>query len=242
MSLYTCPKFKIRIDPSSKKTQGLRQGDIVRRQYFDYPNNIYSLMIVVETGTDIITGQDNEEKRSPYFIGMLVEGNEPKNGEILDFVRVTNLFDADRSGALYLTASDSESPFMDVIDGMATENSLCYPITGDGDGDTPCLYKYACSGKEFVSPEYSKTKEDGVHRVFRITRNNTDNSSLKTIGFKQTIERQVKNPQCIVVSYKIRASKNINDVKTSFGYTDGSEIDGSEMINITTSWEYKFFD
>lgn len=121
MSLYTCPKFKIRIDPSSKKTQGLRQGDIVRRQYFDYPNNIYSLMIVVETGTDIITGQDNEEKRSPYFIGMLVEGNEPKNGEILDFVRVTNLFDADRSGALYLTASDSESPFMDVIDGMATE-------------------------------------------------------------------------------------------------------------------------
>ena len=28
-------------------------------------------------------------------------------------------------------------------------------------------------------------------------------------------------------------------VKTSFGYTDGSEIDGSEMINITTSWEYK---
>lgn len=49
MSLYTCPKFKIRIDPSSKKTQGLRQGDIVRRQYFDYPNNIYSLMIVVET-------------------------------------------------------------------------------------------------------------------------------------------------------------------------------------------------
>lgn len=121
MSLYTCPKFKIRIDPSSKKTQGLRQGDIVRRQYFDYPNNIYSLMIVVETGTDIITGQDNEEKRSPYFIGMLVDGNEPKNGEILDFVRVTNLFDADRSGALYLTASDSESPFMDVIDGMATE-------------------------------------------------------------------------------------------------------------------------
>lgn len=107
MSLYTCPKFKIRIDPSSKKTQGLRQGDIVRRQYFDYPNNIYSLMIVVETGTDIITEQDNEEKHSPYFIGMLVEGNEPKNGEILDFVRVTNLFDADRSGALYLTASDT---------------------------------------------------------------------------------------------------------------------------------------
>ena len=239
MSLYTCPKFKIRIDPSSKKTQGLRQGDIVRRQYFDYPNNRYSLMIVVETGTDIITEQDNEEKHSPYFIGMLVEGNEPKNGEILDFVRVTNLFDADRSGALYLTASDNESPFMDVIDGMATENSLCYPVTGNGDGNIPSLYKYACSGKEFVSQEYSKTKEDGVHRVFRITRNNTDNSSLKTIGFKQTIERQVGNPQCVVASYKIRASKNINDVKTSFGYTDGSEIDGSEMINITTSWEYK---
>lgn len=239
MSLYKCPKFKIRIDPSSKKTQGLKQGDIVRRQYFDYPNIIYSLMIVIETGTDIIMGGNNTEQCSPYFIGMLVEGDEPQNGEILDFVRTTNLFDADRSGALYLTASDSESPFMDVIDGMATENTLCYPVTDGGDGNIPCSYKYACIGKEFVSEEYTKTKEGDVYRVFRITRNDTENLSSKTIGFKQTIEKQVKNPECVVISYKIRASKNISEVTTSFGYTDGAETDGTDTIDITTSWQYK---
>lgn len=239
MSLYKCPKFKIRIDPDSKKTQGLQQGDIVRRQYFDYPNIIYSLMIVTETGTDIIMGENKTEQRSPYFIGMLVEGDEPKNGEILDFVRTTNLFNADRSGALYLTASDSESPFMDVIDGIATENSLCYPVTDGGDGNTPSSYKYACCGKEFVSQEYVKTKENDACRVFRITRNGTANPSSETIGFKQTIEKQVKNPQCVVISYKIRASKNIEGVITSFGYTDGTEIDGTDTIDITTSWQYK---
>lgn len=119
MSKYNYPKFKIRIDPESKKTQGLQVGDVVRRQYFDTPNLIYSLMIVLETGTDII-----HEKESHFFIGALVEGDEPQQGELLDFVRVTNLFNKERSGALYLTSSDSESPYMDIIDGMATEHSL----------------------------------------------------------------------------------------------------------------------
>lgn len=119
MSKYNYPKFKIIIDPDSKKTQGLRTGDVVRRQYFDNSNLVYSLMIVIDTGIDII-----RDKESHYFIGGLIEGDEPQKGEMLDFVRVTNLFDRGRSGALYLTASDSESPYMDVIDGIATEHSL----------------------------------------------------------------------------------------------------------------------
>lgn len=119
MSKYNYPQFKIIIDPDSKKTQGLRTGDIVRRQYFDNPNLIYSLMIVLNTGIDIIN-----DKESHYFIGGLVEGDEPKKGELLNFIRLTNLFDRDRSGSLYLTASDSQSPYMDVIDGLATEHSL----------------------------------------------------------------------------------------------------------------------
>ncbi len=94
MAVYNYSKYKIRIDPESKKIQGLRVGDIVRRQYFDYPNLIYSLMVVIETGVDIIG-----EKESSYFIGGLIEGDGPKSGELLDFVRVTNLFDPDRSGA-----------------------------------------------------------------------------------------------------------------------------------------------
>lgn len=119
MSKYNYPIYKIIVAPDSHKTQGLQTGDVVRRQYRDGNGLIYSLMIVLETGTDIING-----KESHYFTGGLVEGDVPQNGELLDFVRVTNLFNADRGGALYLTASDAASPYLDVIDGMATEHSL----------------------------------------------------------------------------------------------------------------------
>lgn len=121
MSKYNYPTYKIIVAPDSQKIQGLQTGDVVRRQYRDSNNLIYSLMIVLETGTDIING-----KESHYFIGALVEGDAPQNGELLDFVRVTNLFDTERGGALYLTASDAASPYLDVVDGMATEHSLYF--------------------------------------------------------------------------------------------------------------------
>lgn len=121
MSKYHYSKYKIIIDPESKKVQGLRPGDVVRRQYADSANLIYSLMVVLETGTDVIQGKD-----SHYFIGALVEGNEPRNGELLDFVRITNLSDRERGGAMYLTASDADSPYLNVIDGMAAERSLLF--------------------------------------------------------------------------------------------------------------------
>ena len=122
MSVYRYSKYKIRIDPDSQKTQGLQAGDIVRRQYAERERTVYSLMCVTETGTELVGDKD-----SPYFSGALLDGDEPQNGELLDFVRVTSLFDSTRSGALFLTASDDEAPYMDVIDGMAREHSLCYP-------------------------------------------------------------------------------------------------------------------
>ena len=44
MSIYKYKKYKISLQFDSKKTQGLRTGDIVRRQYFDGKKLIYSLM------------------------------------------------------------------------------------------------------------------------------------------------------------------------------------------------------
>lgn len=44
-------KYQILIAPDSKKVQGLQTGDIVRRQYFDGSNIIYSLMCVLAHGT-----------------------------------------------------------------------------------------------------------------------------------------------------------------------------------------------
>lgn len=190
MALYPYSKYKILIDPESKKTQGLRVGDVVRRQYFDNPNLIYSLMVVLETGSEIV-----REKESHYFVGALIEGDEPRNGELLDFVRITNLFDRERGGALYLTASDAEAPYMDVIDGMASEHSLCLQESS----------KRITESESFVFP----------------------------------IKEAVKHPERLVIAYKIRASKALADVPLTFGYTDGSEMDGADTIDVSTNWKYR---
>jgi hypothetical protein len=45
-------------------------------------------------------------------------GDDPEIGD--EFVRIGNTTDASRRGALYLTASDADNPYMDVINGLAT--------------------------------------------------------------------------------------------------------------------------
>ena len=72
MAVYNYSKYKNRIDSASQKTQGLQVGDVVRRQYAARNQSNYSLMVVVETGVDAIDG-----KESPYFIGALLDGDEP---------------------------------------------------------------------------------------------------------------------------------------------------------------------
>ena len=116
MSVYKYKKYKISLQSDSKKTQGLRTGDIVRRQYFDGKNLIYSLMCVLDYGIDkTVDSNTNDIVEKQYFIGALLEGDVPKTEEILDFARITNLFDINRSGAIYLTGSDDNAPYMDVI-------------------------------------------------------------------------------------------------------------------------------
>lgn len=232
MATFNYQKFKILLDPTSKKKQGLNIGDVVRRQYFDNPTLIYSLMIVTDIGVDVIG-----ENETPYFVGALIEGSAPKNGELLDFVRITNLFDDNRSGALYLTASDSEAPYLDVIDGMAVEQSLCYPYMGGGEADVVDINKYTCIGATFLKTEY-RTSDAEASRIFKITRNQipSDNNIL---GFKQSLEKCPGHPAQLIISYKIRASKTMENVSLSFGYTNGVETDGCDLINIDSDWQYK---
>lgn len=228
MAIYKYPRFKISINPQSKKKQGLQPGDIVRRQFIDESTIIYSLMIVLQTGV---------ENKSPYFIGALIEGDVPINGEILDFVRVTNLFDTNRSGAIYLTANDSEAPYVDVIDGMSFEKSLSLPFQKGGECNNPNKDKYFCIGSPYLTEEYSKFTGE-VNRVYRITKNKTTVPSGTTIGFKQSIEQPVKNPEKVIISFKIRGSKGIT-VPLTFGYTTSEETDGTDTIQVTTSWSYQ---
>lgn len=226
MSVFNYKKYRILLEADSNKVQGLHVGDIVRRQYFDGRNVIYSLMNVLEIGTDA-DGRN-------YFVGALLEGDIPEQGQLLDFARITNLFDEDRSGALYLTASDSNAPYMDVIDGIAKNQSLCWPVGVEIPDNSDPERQYILEDATIASTSYSKWL-DGNNRVFTIKKNNVSG----TVALKQDFYRFIQNPNCVLISYKIRASRNLV-ADGALQYVDGVRIDGTYRENITTDWEYKF--
>lgn len=235
MAVFSYERYKIRVAADSHKAQGLKAGDIVRRQYADRMGTVYSLMAVLDSGVDVI-----EEKESPYFIGALLEGDAPRNGELLDFVRVTSLLSPERSGALYLTASDSESPFLDVLDGMATEQSLCYPLMADGILDLPDKKKYAISGNEYVAVSYTVDSGEAL-RVVKLCRNSAALPPGEIIGLKQTLEEPVEHPQRLLISFRVRACRPLKGVPLQFGYTNGEKTDAKDTIDVGTAWEYKLW-
>ena len=227
MALNEYSRIKIRIDPGSKKRQGLHTGDVVRRQYVDGAQTFYSLMVVLATGEDSVLLPDGKEASSPYFIGALIEGDEPRDGELLDFVRLTSLTDERRSGAMYLTASDEEAPYMDVIDGMGTERSLCRPAS---------LAAFGCSDNATWSYRYLPS-EGPASRIIRITR--SADQTAASGGLEIPFRRSVSHPQRLVISFRIRASKELSAVPLRFGYADDTETDGQDIVDVTTEWQYR---
>lgn len=235
MSVYSYERYKIRIAPDAHKAQGLQPGDIVRRQYIDRNGSVYTLMAVTDTGIDVIDGKD-----SPYFVGALLDGDVPRSGELLDFVRITSLLNPQRSGALYLTASDSEAPYLDVIDGMATEQSLCYPNMEGGMVNIPDKTKYTCFGSKYLSVNYKQGEADAL-RIFRMCRNKTALPVTDRFGLKQTIEEAVEHPERLLVSFRIQASKPLSSVPIRFGYTNGEKEDATGTLDIGTGREYRLW-
>lgn len=225
MSLINYSKYKISIDPGSKKIQGLQPGDIVRRQYFDGKNLIYTLMAVLETGTDDVIDDNKNKAESPYFIGALLDGDIPSSDQVLDFVRMTSLYDKDRSGALYLTASDSEAPYMSVIDKMGYEKTIRMPYEPNDkmDIDNPDQYT-----------SYVKYK-DGVYNVFTLS----DSQGIIKFSFTDNL----KIGERILISFKAR--NPIDSANTclksdfSFGYADNSGYDAQWQDDIYgEEWKY----
>lgn len=236
MSIYNYKKYKISLQHDSKKTQGLRTGDIVRRQYFDGTNLIYSLMCVLSYGKEeVVDTNSNEIVERAYFIGALLEGDVPKSEEILDFARVTNLFDTSRSGALYLTGSDEQAPYMDVIDGIGRNSSLCWPENIATVDYADAESQYVVSGLDAVSAEYISSIEDN-YRIVHIKRNNAVYYNF--IGIQQDFYKYVQNPNRVLVSYKIKGTRAMT-CKMSLGYQDGTRIDGEDNVAVTTDWQYK---
>lgn len=232
MALQSYKKYKISLNPDSKKVQGIVAGDIVRRQYFDGAGNVYSLMVALSSGTDEISDASGTKKKYPYFIGGLLEGNIPQKGELLDFFRITNLFDSERSGALYMTASDDDAPYLDVIDGMGNEKSLCWPVSV-GNNDSVTQYNTQGSQSSF---EYIKSV-DTYNRVCHITM--TSGISSFT-GISQDFYQYVKSPERVVVSFKAKASRSLV-ISAVLQYTDGARTDGSSDVQLTTEWGYHVY-
>lgn len=230
MAAYNYPKFKIRIAPDSQKRQGLRTGDIVRRQYADGETTRYSLMVVLDTGIEAVLSADGKELLSPYFIGALIEGDEPRDGELLDFVRMTSLSDEDRSGALYLTSSDAEAPYLDVIDGMASERSLCRP-----DSIGPAGYTFM--GREQLDAAYISS-EEGYSRICTLQRNAVP--GFEASGLRQTLPT-LEHPQRIVISFWAKTNSPLTQVPLVVGYADGSETDGEASFDVDTEWNFHLF-
>lgn len=236
MPKYNYNRYKIRIAPDSEKRQGLSQGDIVRRQYADKNRTFYSLMVVLETGEERIKTPEGISL-SPYFVGALLDGDEPRDGELLDFVRVSNLYDEERSGALYLTSSDSQAPYMDAIDGVGTASSLCRPSAGGGNEDAGDPERYGCTGA-YLTCEY-RSEEDGIRRIFRMIRNAAAEQPGTKAGLVQNLTTKISHPQRVVISYRIRASKPLAEVPLVLEYTDGGNTDGQDTIDVSTQWQYK---
>lgn len=235
MALFNYKKYKVSLRHDTKKTQGLKTGDIVRRQYFDGKNLIYSLMCVLSYGTEETVDEETQEiVERNYFIGALLEGDVPSSDQLLDFARITNLFDTDRSGALYLTASDQESPYMDVIDGIGKNKSLCWPedISTDYE-DSKSQYVGINKGKAFY--EY-KESEQGHNRILKMGVSVTE--SNVPVGISQDFYEYVANPNRVVISYKIKGSSE-QTWKASLGYANNEHTDAEFDVPITTEWQYK---
>lgn len=248
-------KYQILISPDSNKVQGLQMGDIVRRQYFDGANTIYSLMCVLETGTvkkqileakrdslgqpildsngSVIT--ENVEKDVPYFIGALLDGMPPQSGELLDFARITSLFNIDRSGALYLTASDSKAPYMDVIDGLGRNKSLSWPegiSTADfEDASVQYVVRGNASSQSYVHIGESE------NRILKVTKTTSRNTNY--CGLSQEFYELIASQKKVLISYKIRANKSF-DLNAALKYANDVECDAEWTESVNTNWQYKF--
>ena len=238
MSVFNYKTYKISLRYDSKKVQGLQTGDIVRRQYFDGQHLVYSLMCVLDYGVEDVLDENDTLRQRSYFIGALLEGDEPKTSELLDFARITNLFDLDRSGALYLTSSDSQAPYMDIIDGIGRNKSLCWPENIANTESVDPTSQYVVCGGDCVIYDY--TRHDGEHsRICHIQRTVADIAEGAFIGLKQDFYQYVANPNRVLVSYKVKSSEPLN-LTASLGYIDDARIDGVVDVSVTQDWQYKF--
>jgi len=90
---------------------GFVRGDVIRSQKFDGSNVFQSNMIVCSRSD------------SGSIIAALEDQSTPPSAS-MDFVRIGHTFDEDRDAAIYLTAEDTNAPYIDVIDGVDSHTAF----------------------------------------------------------------------------------------------------------------------
>ena len=235
MAVFNYRKFKVLINADSPKVQGLRTGDIVRRLYFDGNSVVYTLMCVLNYGVEAIVDSVTERvSNRPYFIGALLEGDAPEDGQILDFIRVTNIFDSDRGGALYLNSLGQHHSYADVIGDIGRTCSMCWPTgMAVGPGLDPSR-QYVPNNN--TNAEYIAAF-DSNRRVCHIIGTRTSDPQGSTVGIRQEFYQNVAEGDKVIISYKVKAGREIEALATfsSFGAVGEPP---SESFTVSDEWTY----
>jgi len=220
MALITSDRFKIAIGPDSNKVQGLHVGDVVLRKYYNNTTQFYSLLIVDEIGTNPTEGD--------FFIGKLIDGMEPgaTGTELLDFVRVTSVMDTDRMGALYMTGSESNAPFLDVVDNLGRDASVFWPEGKDEN------VGYFMPDNAYASSYYNSTD-----RHFYIIKTSATPDS-NSIQVKMKLEDKLSVGTKYLISYKYLCTTPAS-ITSRISNSDSSQPSAMWTDDYINEWKYK---
>lgn len=223
-------RFKIRTERLSG--QGLKEGDLVRREYAEGTGMVSTVLAVLSTGTELIADAQGQELEAPYFIGALIEGQAPHSGEPLDFVRTTSLLDPARGGALFFTAAGAAAPYMDAVDGAGTERSLCFPSSIAAEGEQPDKGKYTVIGRGYLTPSCQ------APRICRLERNDMPAPDGTALGLRQHLGEPLGHPEQLLVGFRTRASEPMSGVAVLLGDTEDLHTDAAAHVEMSQAWTY----
>jgi hypothetical protein len=118
--------YKISIDSGKDNFVNFEQGDLVKAQKF--------------TGNDIrLTILEVVKVESDAFYGTLIDGVAPVEG--MNFIRIDNTQDDDRAGMVIISATGSNTPFIDITFKQETKSRLGR-LDGISDVNFPTLEGY----------------------------------------------------------------------------------------------------
>lgn len=189
--------------------------------------------------TEDEASDDNEvEERvsyRQYFIGALLEGEAPVSGQILDFIRVTNIFDSDRGGALYLNSLGQHRSYADVIGDIGRSCSLCWPTGMVVEPGVDPSRQYIPNNN--TNAEYIAAL-DGNQRICHITGTRTSDPQGSTVGISQEFYKNIAEGDKVIISYKVKAGREMEAIATfsSFGAVGEPP---SESFTVTDEWTYR---